>query len=60
MERFIVRGTGELKGSVRVSGSKNAALPILCATILCGEEIVLEDVPELNDVEILCDVLRGL
>lgn len=60
MERFIVRGTGELKGSVRVSGSKNAALPILCATILCGEEIVLEDVPELKDVEILCDVLRGL
>ena len=60
MERSIVRGTGELKGRVRVSSSKNAALPILCATILCGEEIVLEDVPELKDVEILCDVLRGL
>lgn len=60
MEKFIVKGTGELKGSVRISGSKNAALPILCATILCGEEVILEDVPELKDVEILCEVLRGL
>ena len=60
MERFIVRGTGALSGQVRVSGAKNAALPIMCATILCDGEVILEDLPDLKDVEILCEVLTGL
>ncbi len=60
MERFIIEGPTPLKGSVRVSGAKNAALPIMCATILAGGEVVLEDVPELNDVKILIEVLESL
>ncbi len=60
MEKFIVDGCDGLSGHVRVSGAKNAALPILCATVLCDGEVILEDVPELKDVEILCEVLRGL
>lgn len=60
MEKILVRPNGPLKGSVRISGAKNAALPILAATILGTEKIVLEDVPELKDVEIITEVLRGL
>lgn len=60
LEKFIVDGCDGLSGHVRVSGAKNAALPILCATVLCDGEVILEDVPELKDVEILCEVLRGL
>lgn len=60
MEKILVKPNGPLKGSVRISGAKNAALPILAASILGTEEIVLEDVPELKDVEIITEVLRGL
>lgn len=60
MEKILVRPNGPLKGSVRISGAKNAALPILAATILGTEKIMLEDVPELKDVEIITEVLRGL
>ncbi len=60
MDKILVKSKGPLKGKVRISGAKNAALPILAATILGTEEIVLEDVPELKDVEIITEVLRGL
>ncbi|MDO5716353.1 MAG: UDP-N-acetylglucosamine 1-carboxyvinyltransferase [Tissierellia bacterium] len=60
MEKFVIHGTGPLEGSVRISGAKNAALPIMCATILTKDKITLEDVPELKDVTLLTEVLRGL
>lgn len=60
MDKFIVKGSGPLRGSVRVSGAKNAALPIMCAAILSPEPVVLEDVPDMKDVSILTEVLRGL
>lgn len=49
-----------LKGNVRISGAKNSALPLLAASLLGTEDIVLEDVPKLKDVEIMCDVLTSL
>ena len=49
-----------LTGSVRVSGAKNASLPILAASLLGTEDIILEDVPNLKDVEVMCEVLRAL
>ncbi|CDZ75421.1 UDP-N-acetylglucosamine 1-carboxyvinyltransferase 1 [Peptoniphilus sp. ING2-D1G] len=60
MEKIIVKKSPALKGSVRISGSKNAALPILAASILGTEDIVLEDVPNLKDVEIMIEVLEKL
>ena len=60
MDKILVKPNGPLRGNVRISGAKNAALPILAATILGTEEIVLEDVPELKDVEIMTEVLRKL
>ena len=49
-----------LSGSVRVSGAKNSALPILAASLLGTEDIILEDVPRLKDVEVICEVLMSL
>ncbi|MBU5668737.1 UDP-N-acetylglucosamine 1-carboxyvinyltransferase [Peptoniphilus sp. MSJ-1] len=60
MEKIFVKPNGPLKGSVRISGAKNAALPIIAASILGTEEIVLEDIPELKDVEVITEVLRRL
>lgn len=60
LEKIIVKNSGPLLGSVRVSGAKNAALPILASTILSTEDIYLEDVPQLKDVEVMCEVLKSL
>ena len=50
MDRFQIHGGLPLKGQVQVSGAKNAALPILCASLLTAEPLVLRNVPRLHDV----------
>lgn len=60
MEKLIIGNSGKLNGRLRVSGAKNASLPILAASLLGTEDIYLEDVPNLKDVEIMCEVLRAL
>ncbi|NLL81742.1 MAG: UDP-N-acetylglucosamine 1-carboxyvinyltransferase [Tissierellia bacterium] len=60
MEKIMVEKSLHLKGNVRVSGAKNSALPILAASLLGTEDIILEDVPKLKDVEIMCEVLTSL
>ena len=60
MEKILVKKSGPLRGKVRISGAKNAALPILAACLLGTEDIVLEDVPNLKDVEIMMEVLSSL
>jgi UDP-N-acetylglucosamine 1-carboxyvinyltransferase len=57
---FRIRGGTRLSGTVRVSGSKNAALPMMAAAILASEPVRLEGVPRLLDVETLSQVLREL
>ena len=56
----MVEKSPPLRGSVRVSGAKNSALPILAASLLGTEDIVLEDVPKLKDVDVICEVLAAL
>ena len=56
----MVEKSPPLKGRVKVNGAKNSALPILAASLLGTEDIILEDVPELKDVEIMCQVLESL
>ncbi|OGS20150.1 MAG: UDP-N-acetylglucosamine 1-carboxyvinyltransferase [Elusimicrobia bacterium RIFOXYA2_FULL_39_19] len=51
MDKIIIEGAYKLSGEVNVSGSKNAALPILIATLLTDEKCVLDNVPELKDIE---------
>ncbi|SUB75180.1 UDP-N-acetylglucosamine 1-carboxyvinyltransferase [Peptoniphilus indolicus] len=60
MEKIIVKKSEPLRGTVRISGAKNAALPILAASLLGTEDVVLEDVPGLKDVDIMCQVLESL
>ncbi|WBW50118.1 UDP-N-acetylglucosamine 1-carboxyvinyltransferase [Peptoniphilus equinus] len=60
MEKIVVKKSQPLSGRVRTSGAKNAALPILAATLLGTEDIVLEDVPGLRDVDIMIEVLESL
>ena len=50
MDKLSIDGGVSLEGEVRVSGAKNAALPILCAALLTPEAVVLSNVPRLNDV----------
>ncbi|MBR5916700.1 MAG: UDP-N-acetylglucosamine 1-carboxyvinyltransferase, partial [Lachnospiraceae bacterium] len=53
MEIYRIRGGEALNGTVDISGAKNAALPILAATILTDETITLENVPKVNDTIIM-------
>jgi UDP-N-acetylglucosamine 1-carboxyvinyltransferase len=60
MDAIRVRGARQLKGNIRVGGAKNAALPILCATLLSDGESLLRNVPGLRDIETTADLLRTL
>ena len=60
MEYFQIRGAGPLRGETAVSGAKNAALPILAATVLCRGPCVLYNCPEIADVEATLAILRAL
>ena len=57
---FEITGGNRLRGNVRLSGAKNAALPIMAASILCEGEVILHDVPRVSDVHFLLDLLRSL
>src|SRR5436190_20179453 len=60
MDMFVVRGGRRLTGRVRVSGAKNAALPIMAAALLADGPTVLHDVPHLVDVSTLIQLLETL
>jgi UDP-N-acetylglucosamine 1-carboxyvinyltransferase len=62
MDSFVIGGGCRLEGAVRVSGAKNAVLPVMAASILTGGTCVLENVPDLRDTKTmmkLLDVLGG-
>lgn len=60
MDSLIIRGGARLDGALRASGSKNAALPILAATLLTGESCALQRVPLLKDVTTMMTLLSSL
>jgi UDP-N-acetylglucosamine 1-carboxyvinyltransferase len=60
MQKLIVQGGLPLSGEVIISGAKNAALPILCASLLTDETLVIENVPHLNDVTTMLSLLRQM
>ncbi len=60
MQKFRVYGQSCLKGTVDISGAKNAALPILFAAILATEPVTLTNVPDLKDIETTLKILRQL
>jgi UDP-N-acetylglucosamine 1-carboxyvinyltransferase len=59
-ERFLIEGGHRLEGAVRVSGSKNASLHTLAATLLTADDCRLENVPAIGDVRYMLDIMRAL
>src|SRR5215475_4523803 len=60
MERFIVEGGRRLEGTIRPGGNKNAALPILAACLLTDDPVVLRNLPDIQDVRVMLEILEGL
>lgn len=60
MDKFLIQGGRTLNGEVRISGAKNAALPLLAATILADSPITITNVPNLKDVNTLVQLIAGL
>lgn len=60
MSKILVTGGSKLSGSVNISGAKNAAVAIIPATILSGGKCVIENVPEISDVQVMIDILSEI
>ncbi|CAG0942872.1 partial UDP-N-acetylglucosamine 1-carboxyvinyltransferase, partial [Anaerolineae bacterium] len=60
MEKFIIEGGTQLRGTVTPSGNKNAALPMLAATLLTDEPVTLRNVPRIRDVEDMLALLASI
>ena len=60
MEKFVINGGNALCGTVDISGAKNAAVAIIPATILIEDECIIENVPDIQDVCIILDILSSL
>lgn len=57
MEQYIVKGGNPLVGEVEIGGAKNAALPIISAAIMTDETVTLENLPDVNDVNVLLEAI---
>ena len=60
MQSFVIQGGRPLSGTIRASGNKNGALPILAATVLASEPVQLSNLPRIRDVEIMVELLADL
>lgn len=60
MDKLLIEGPAKLKGEVLISGSKNAALPIMAATLLNDNQLVLENIPSLRDIKSMIHLLADL
>jgi len=60
MAKFVIEEATELKGTVRIGGAKNSALPIIAASLLAEKQSDFEEVPYLDDVKTMCELLRFL
>src|SRR4051794_31098359 len=60
MQKFVIHGGHPLGGEVAPAGNKNAALPILAATVLTADEVVIANVPRIRDTETMLDLLVAL
>ena len=60
MDKFVVKGPSKINGKVFVSGSKNSALPILAATLLFDNPVVIENLPRVKDIDTMLNLLKSL
>ncbi|KJS17111.1 MAG: UDP-N-acetylglucosamine 1-carboxyvinyltransferase [Peptococcaceae bacterium BRH_c4b] len=59
-EKIIINGKSVLKGKIKIGGAKNSALALICAAVMADGEVVLEKVPEINDVMVMLDIISSL
>ncbi len=60
MKKLEVFGTAKLNGQIKISGSKNASLPILAATLLSNKKVSLTNLPKVKDIETMILLLKSL
>jgi UDP-N-acetylglucosamine 1-carboxyvinyltransferase len=60
MDKLVIQGGVPLAGEIRVSGAKNAALPVLCASLLSADTLTVHNVPQLRDVSTMLQLLRSM
>ena len=58
MEKLFIQGGRRLSGTVKVSGAKNAVLPVIAASLLASTPSVIEEIPDLDDVRTITEVLQ--
>ena len=58
MEKFVIHGGNKLNGTIKISGAKNAALPIIAASVFAGEPCRIENIPEISDVKMMVKILQ--
>ena len=60
MEQYIIKGGNPLVGEVEIGGAKNAALAILAAAIMTDETVTIENLPDVNDINVLLEAMAGI
>ncbi len=60
MDKFLIKGPCKIKGQVSISGSKNAALPILASTILFDKTVIIKNLPRVRDIDTMLNLLKSL
>lgn len=58
--RYIIEGGNQLNGEIKLSGNKNSVFPCVAASLLTDEEVILENIPNIKDVEVLIQILHSL
>ena len=60
MEQYIIKGGNPLVGEVEIGGAKNAALAILAAAIMTDETVTIDNLPDVNDINVLLEAISGI
>ena len=60
MEQYIIKGGSPLVGEVEIGGAKNAALAILAAAIMTDETVTIDNLPDVNDINVLLEAMEGI
>ncbi len=60
MDKFYIEGPNRIKGKVKISGSKNSSLPILAATLLFNQPVILKNLPKVKDIDTMINLLKSL
>ena len=60
MEQYIIKGGNPLVGDVTISGAKNAALGILAASIMTDEDVVIDNLPDVRDINVLLEAIQEI